>query len=268
MADSRVFIVMPAYNEEQNLPALLPEVSRAVTDSGHEPEIIVVNDGSEDETAPVVEEIAKRLPVRLISHETNLGAPRAFMTGLRAATLDAGPEDVIVLMEADGTNDPALLPEMIRRIETGHDLVIGSRYLSGGSYSKFPVKRLLLSNVANAGLRFLFPIRGASDYTIFYRAYRASILLEGFRVFGDSLIETHTFVCNTELLIKLNLIQTLRISEVALVYRYDLKRGKSKMAVAKTIREYFSFIRHIRQVAKTTAARQRAGKNGDGLLKI
>jgi dolichol-phosphate mannosyltransferase len=267
MAESTVFIVVPAYNEEGNLPGLLPDISQVLTGSGHKFEIIVVNDGSTDGTAPVVEEFSKSLPVRLISHEINRGAARAFITGLRAATRDAGPDDIIALMEADRTNDPALLTEMIRRIETGDDLVIGSRYRPGGSYFKFPAKRLILSRLANASLRVLFPIRGARDYTIFYRAYKASILLEGFRVFGDDLIEARTFVCNTELLIKLQMIQPLRISEVPLVYRYDLKRGKSKMQIGKTIREYFSFIRSIRQVAKITAAGQRAGKSVDSVLK-
>lgn len=255
MHESKVFIVIPAYNEERNLPGLLPHVSEVLGKGGYEGQIIVVNDGSKDGTAAVVEGLSKTLPVRLISHETNKGAARAFVTGLRAATDAAGQGDVIALMEADQTNDPALLPEMIRRIEAGDDVVIGSRYQAGGRYYRFPAKRLILSLCANSGLRVAFPIRGACDYTIFYRAYKASLLADGFRLFGDGLIETRTFVCNTELLIKLSMVRPLRISEVPLVYRYDLKHGKSKMPVARTIREYFSFIRRMRRTAKETRAR-------------
>lgn len=255
MEDRKVYIVVPAYNEEGNLPGLVPEICRVLTGAGRQPEVIVVNDGSKDGTASVVEELSKSLPVRLISHPTNLGAAHAFITGLRAATTEAGPNNVIVLMEADQTNDPGLLPEMIRRIGAGDDVVIGSRYQRGGRYFQFPAKRLIMSVTVNAGLRLAFPIRGATDYTIFYRAYRASVLQEGFRVFGDDLIETRTFVCNTELLLKLNMVQSLKISEVPLVYRYDLKQGKSKMPISRTIREYFSFIRRVRRIEKETRAR-------------
>jgi dolichol-phosphate mannosyltransferase len=250
VGQSRVFVVIPAYNEEQNLPSLLPHIARVVNAVSRDLQIIVVNDGSRDNTHAVVEHLAASLPVQVISHPTNYGVGRVFLTGLRAASELARPDDVVVLMEADSTNDPELLPEMFRRIEHGDDIVIGSRYERGGRYHKFPPKRLMLSLAANAGVRTLFPIHGARDFTIFYRAYRAAVLARGFELFGDKLIETRTFVCNAELLIKLNHVWPLRVSEVPLVYRYDLKRGKSKMPIMKTIREYFSFVRQARRTLK------------------
>lgn len=238
----KVFVVVPAYNEEGNLPSLLPAIHAALVPCGAAIEIIVVNDGSRDRTLEVAERLAGSLPLRVISHPTNLGVARVFTTGLRAAAESAADEDVIVLMEADSTNDPALLPEMLRCVEDGSDVVIGSRYESGGRYHRFPLKRMVLSLGANALVRWLFPIPGARDYTIFYRAYRAGILKKGFGRFGDGLIETRTFVCNAELLIKLNSVVPLRVREVPLVYRYDLKKGRSKMPVMRTLREYMAFL--------------------------
>lgn len=251
-APSKVFVVIPAYNEEQNLPSLLPHIGRVVKSANRDLHIIVVNDGSRDNTRGVAEEVARTLPVQVISHPTNYGVGRVFLTGLRAASELARPDDVIALMEADSTNDPELLPEMVRRIDSGDDVVIGSRYEKGGRYHRFPPKRLVLSLLANAGVRALFPIRGARDYTIFYRAYRAAVLTRGFAVFGEKLIETRTFVCNAELLIKLNHVWPLQVSEVPLVYRYDLKKGRSKMPIKKTIREYFSFVRQARRTLRNT----------------
>ncbi|MGA2220807.1 MAG: glycosyltransferase family 2 protein [Verrucomicrobiia bacterium] len=248
----RLFVVIPAYNEEQNLPSLLPHIAKVVAKTNRELQIIVVNDGSRDNTRSVAEDLAAKLPVRVLSHPTNYGVGRVFLTGLKAANESAQADDIIALLEADSTNDPELLPEMIRRIESGDDVVIGSRYEKGGKYHKFPPKRLALSLAANAGVRTLFPIHGARDYTIFYRAYRASVLARGFAVFGDKLIETRTFVCNAELLIKLNHAHPLRVSEVPLVYRYDLKKGKSKMPIKRTIGEYFSFVRQARRTLKNT----------------
>lgn len=249
-----MFVVIPAYNEEQNLPWLLPHIATVIRGSNRDFQIIVVNDGSHDNTRLVAEDLAKSMAVRVISHPTNLGVGKVFLTGLRAATESANDDDIIALMEADSTNDPELLSEMIRRIDTGDDVVIGSRYEKGGRYHKFPAKRLLLSLLANAGVRWLFPIHGARDYTIFYRTYRAAVIQRGFAVFGDNLIETRTFVCNVELLIKLNHVWPLHVSEVPLVYRYDLKKGKSKMPIKKTICEYVSFVRQARRSLRQTPA--------------
>jgi dolichol-phosphate mannosyltransferase len=251
-AGQKVFVVIPAYNEERNLISLLPHVGRVLRNAGRDFRILVVNDGSRDNTRGVAEELAASLPVEVISHPTNYGVGHVFLTGLRAASKAAAPTDMIVLMEADSTSDPDLLPEMIRRIEAGDDVVIGSRYAKGGRYHKFPAKRLVLSLAANACVRTLFPLSGAKDYTIFYRAYRAGVLQRGFAVFGDNLIETRTFVCNAELLIKLNHASPLCVSEVPLVYRYDLKKGKSKMPIKRTIREYVSFLRRARAALRQT----------------
>ncbi|HEX4141033.1 MAG TPA: glycosyltransferase [Candidatus Methylacidiphilales bacterium] len=250
MPPSKLFVVIPSYNEEENLPALLPLIARVVEPTGHPLQMLVINDGSRDQTRQVAEKLGETLPVRVISHPTNLGVAQVFRTGLRAAVEAAAPSDVIVLMEGDRTNIPELLPEFMRRIDAGDDVVIGSRYAPGGRYHKFPFKRLVLSHGANTSMRFLFPIPHARDYTIFYRAYRAGVLAKGFEILGDRLIETRTFVCNAELLIKLNHIQPLRISEVPLVYRYDLKRGKSKMPIAKTMREYVTFVGQTRRTLR------------------
>jgi dolichol-phosphate mannosyltransferase len=247
---SSVFVIVPAYNEEQNLPTLLPDVVRTVSATGHPLKILVINDGSRDRTREIGEKMGETLPVEVISHPTNYGVGRVFLTGLRAAVKLAAPSDVIVLMEGDSTSSPELLPEFIRRIDGGDDVVIGSRYETGGRYHKFPPKRLFLSLMANASMRFLFPISQARDYTIFYRAYRASVLKRAFDLYGDELIETKTFVCNAELLIKLNHVSPLRISEVPLVYRYDLKKGKSKMPITRTMREYLSFVRQSRKTLR------------------
>jgi len=259
MLASGVFVVIPSYNEEQHLPTLLPQIARVVAATGHPLKMFVIDDGSRDQTKNVAVKLAETLPIQVISHPTNLGVGRVFLTGLRAAVEVAAASDIIILMEADHTNDPELLPEFIRRIDAGDDVVIGSRYVAGGRYKKFPFKRLLLSLGANASMRLLFPIPHARDYTIFYRAYRAAVLAKSFEILGDNLIMTRTFVCNAELLIKLDHLQRLRISETPLVYRYDLKRGKSKMPILKTIREYFAFVSQVKRTLRGVTSASRKG---------
>jgi dolichol-phosphate mannosyltransferase len=264
MPPSNVFVVIPSYNEEQNLPTLLPDVARIVAATNHPLKMLVIDDGSRDQTRNIAEKLAETLPVQVISHPTNLGVGRVFLTGLRAAVEAAAASDIVVLMEGDRTSNPELLPEFIHRIDAGDDVVIGSRYEGEGRYHKFPLKRLVLSLGANAMMRFLFPIPHARDYTIFYRAYRAGVLARGFEILGDDLIATRTFVCNAELLVKLNHVQRLRISEVPLIYRYDLKKGKSKMPILKTMREYFSFVGEVKRTLRGTkcASREETGVPG------
>ncbi|MBI4355027.1 MAG: glycosyltransferase [Candidatus Omnitrophica bacterium] len=238
---SHVFVVIPAYNEALNLPALLTGVHQVLAAQQESMTLIVVDDGSEDETAEVVRQLAVTRPIELLRHAQNRGVGAVFRTGFSAACAQAAPHDVIVLMEGDGTSDPAVLPAMLGRIHQGADLVIGSRYRPGGGYGGFSVRRMALSLGANLLLRLRFPMAGVRDYTIFFRAYRAGLLQRGFQRFGERLTELRTFACNAELLIKLRALRP-NIAEVPLRYCYGVKRGRSKLAVRRTIAEYLAFM--------------------------
>lgn len=247
---SQVYVVVPAYNEADNLPRMLAEVHEVLAGHHEAFQLLVVNDGSQDGTAQVVERLARTMPIGLLHHERNSGIGAVFQTGLTAACAQAEPHDIIVIMEADRTNDPLVLPTMLERVRNGDDIVIGSRYRSGGGYHRFPLFRLGLSIGANLLMRLLFPMAGVRDYTIFFRAYRAGILKQGFAHYAGCLIERRTFACNAEILIKLKALRP-RISEVPMHYRYDLKHGRSKLAIPRTISEYLTFM-----IAMRTGKRQ------------
>ncbi len=233
-------IIIPAYNEAANLPELV----RAIADvfRGEAYRLYPVNDGSRDATAAVLLDLARRYPVTVLTHAVNRGVAAAFRTGFQeAAVRDAADHDVIALMEGDGTSDPALLPEMIRRIRAGADVVIASRYRPGGGYYRFPRPRLLLSRGANFVFRLAFPIPGARDYSIFYRAYRVPPLRACMAAYGPRFIESATFLANAEILVKLRpFVQ--RVEEVPLLYDYGKKRGQSGMKVGKNLHSYLTFL--------------------------
>ncbi|MCR4297123.1 MAG: glycosyltransferase, partial [Elusimicrobia bacterium] len=184
---------------------------------------VIVNDGSRDRTAEVAAGLAKDYPVVLASHPVNLGVAKAFDTGLRLALRDAAPEDLIFTMEGDRTNDPACIPEMVRLLRAGRDIVLASRYHPGGSYIGFPLKRRVLSVGANLLARVFFRIPGVKDYTIFYRGYRASALQRALEAYGERFIECRGFASNAEILVKAAKAGPLDCAEVAMIYRYDLK---------------------------------------------
>lgn len=248
-----LFIVIPAYNEEQNLSLLIPTIIQILYNNKIPYKIIIANDGSRDGTKKVAESFAKKLPIQVVNHEVNKGIGAVFNSGLKAASDLAGNEDVIILMEADCTNDPAILPVMFNKVKEGYSVVIGSRYLDRGGYHKFPIARLGLSIGANYLLKLLFPIKGAKDYTIFFRAYSANILKKAFRIYKDRFITSDTFVANVEILLKLESLN-INIYEIPLFYNYELKKGKSGMNVIKTLKEYVFFI--ISEFTKKTKIRR------------
>lgn len=237
-----ILIIMPAYNEEENLSSLIPKIDRTLKTAGLEYKVLVVNDGSKDRTEHVSRDLAKDYPVEVLNHSVNRGVGAAYDTGLRSASLRARPDDVIVLMEADSTNDPTPIPIMARKIFNNEcDVVIGSRYQRKGGYYHFPLKRLILSKGANFLFKILFPIKNVRDYTIFFRAYSAAILQRAIGYYKDKFVNEKSFVCNAAILVRLKRFNA-RVEEIPMEYRYDLKKGISKMNVKNNLKEYMRFI--------------------------
>jgi dolichol-phosphate mannosyltransferase len=233
----RVWVVIPAFNEEENLPPLLEGVAHALREAGAEFTIVVVDDGSEDGTRRVAEASVERISVQVIGHECNRGLAEAVKTGFRAALAQADGGDVVVTMDGDNTHPTQLLPTMLQEIENGADLVIASRYARGGMEEGVPPVRRLLSRGIGVLMSLRFGLHGVKDYSSGYRAYRVALLGAGVRRYGDALIEAPGFTVMAELLVKLWALRP-RIAEVPLHLRYDRKRGASKMRLRRTIAEY------------------------------
>jgi len=231
-----VWLVLPAYNEADNLPPLLSRVREAW--SGRFPfHVLVVDDGSRDDTAAVAEAAAQHLPVEVIRHRQNRGLAAAIRTGIHEACARAADGDVIVTMDADNSHPPELVVEMFTQLEAGFDLVIASRFVHGGKEEGVPWRRRMLSRAAGLVFKCVCPIPGVRDYTTGFRGYRAALLKELSSIYGDRLIEAQAFSVMTEILLKARTVRP-RIAEVPLVLRYDLKEGASKMRLGRTLRDY------------------------------
>jgi dolichol-phosphate mannosyltransferase len=230
---SRVAVMLPAYNEEVDLPVLLARLQQAL--EGWVPyHVLVVDDGSTDRTAHIVREAAQRMPIVLISHGRNRGLGAAIRTGLVAACQHA---DVVVTLDADNSQDPALIPALVTALDEGLDMVIASRFQPGAAEVGVPRHRLWLSHAAALLLRLLVPCPGVRDYTCGFRAYRASSLLALMQRYGENFLRDNGFACMLELLLNLRRMGA-RVGEVPLVLRYDLKAGASKMRIGRTMWRY------------------------------
>ncbi|MFZ8838511.1 MAG: glycosyltransferase family 2 protein [Pyrobaculum sp.] len=117
---SLLSVIVPAYNEETNIPILIERVTKAL--SGVDYELIIVDDGSIDNTADVAKKLEDRHPIRVIRHEHNKGKIEALKTGLQAAR-----GEFIAFLDADMEYPPEALPTMLQKAIQGHDLVVAVR---------------------------------------------------------------------------------------------------------------------------------------------
>lgn len=235
----RAHVVLPAFNEEGSLPPLL----RRLADVSRTEEITVwvVDDGSSDGTAKLAEAGVEGLDVRLVRHHVNLGLGQAVQSGLRAALEVAGREDIVVVMDADDTHDPALIPRLQEEIEAGADVAICSRFVPGGDDKTAPLGRRMLSRGAAVLFHRALRVDGVRDFTSGFRAYRATLLVRASGHWGERLIEEQGFACMVELLLKLRHCNPV-ITEVPLELRYDRKQGPSKLKLRRTIMQYLKLL--------------------------
>ncbi|WP_046314904.1 polyprenol monophosphomannose synthase [Mycobacterium sp. UM_Kg1] len=164
-------VVIPTYNELENLPIILDRLQQARPDV----HILIVDDGSPDGTGKLADERAAADPARIhVMHRSSkAGLGAAYLAGF-AWALERNYE-VVVEMDADGSHAPEQLYRLLDAIDSGADLAIGSRYVDGGAVRNWPVRRLVLSKTANTYARLLLGV-GIHDITAGYRAYRRSVL--------------------------------------------------------------------------------------------
>jgi dolichol-phosphate mannosyltransferase len=167
---SRAVAVIPTYNERENLPRLVPDV----LEQSPGLDVLIVDDASPDGTGRLADELAERHPgrVHVLHRGAKLGLGTAYVAGFRWA-LERGHE-LVFEMDADFSHDPAHLPQFLALAREA-DLVLGSRYLRGVTVVNWPMKRLILSWLANAYARWVTGVR-ASDLTTGFRCYRRDVL--------------------------------------------------------------------------------------------
>jgi dolichol-phosphate mannosyltransferase len=166
----RTLVVTPTYLEAENITEFLTRLRAAVPDA----DVLVVDDNSPDGTGDLAEQAAEELGrIEVLHRPAKSGLGVAYRAGF-AVGLERGYE-VLVQIDADLSHDPAALPTLLRTLDEGADLVIGSRYVPGGSVPHWPFHRRALSRYGNSYTSFALRT-GVKDATAGYRAYRADML--------------------------------------------------------------------------------------------
>ena len=169
MAPLRVLVIVPTYNEVENLERILDRLHAAVP-TAH---ALVVDDGSPDGTGDLAGKLADLDPrVHVLQRAAKTGLGAAYIAGFRWARAEG--YDVVVEMDADGSHPPEQLPRLLSALEDA-DLVLGSRYVPGGAVTDWPAHRLLLSRLGNRYTRWALRLP-LTDATGGFRAARAELI--------------------------------------------------------------------------------------------
>ena len=213
-----VAVVLPTYNESENIARLLTQLRQVLPDS----RLYVVDDNSPDGTGDIAERCATELGgIEVLHRPGKQGLGSAYRHGF-AHVISQGV-DVVVSMDVDFSHDPLSIPAMLAAIESGSDAVIGSRYVSGGGTKNWPIHRRLLSRWGNL---YTAAVLGVSvrDCTSGFRAYRASALAG----IAPETTKAEGYAFLSELVVRLSR-RGLKISEVPILF-VDRENGTSKMS--------------------------------------
>lgn len=169
-------LIIPVYNEEDNLPLLMDAICSALEPLQNDWEVIFVDDGSQDKSLDVLKSLVERDPqhVHVVVFRRNFGQTAAISAGI-----DHSQGEIIVLMDADLQNDPADIPILLAKLDEGYDLVSGWRKERKDN----TLTRTIPSNLANGLISWVTGVH-LHDYGCTLKAYRREAL-EGFRLYGD-----------------------------------------------------------------------------------
>jgi dolichol-phosphate mannosyltransferase len=246
--------VIPAFNEEANLPRLLGDLEDRphLWSGGH---VLLVDDGSKDATADLAAAYDGPVPLILVRQIRNQGAGRAFDRGFRLALEMADDADFVVTLESDTTSDLDAVDRMLACAAEGSDVVLASHH-GEGQLVNVAAHRRFLSKAAAYAIR-----RGAGldarTVSSFFRVYRASALRRGYGRHGDAFIRESGFACKAEILVKLTRLGC-SVREVPVALDWASREGESKMKVLPTIAGYARMMGRHMATRERATARERA----------
>ncbi len=223
MAEKKSIVIIPTFNEMENIPKLIPKV--LAKDEGIE--ILIVDDNSPDGTAAYVEELMKtNNKIHLIKRNSKQGLGTAYIAGFKYAL--ANNFDYIFEMDADFSHNPKEIINFLKTIKE-YDLVLGSRYINGVNVVNWPMRRLILSYFANIYTKIITGLN-VKDATGGYKCFRREVL----EAINLDLVKSNGYAFQIEMTFKA-WKKGFKIIEIPIIF-VDRVKGTSKMS-KKIVRE-------------------------------
>jgi glycosyltransferase involved in cell wall biosynthesis len=237
-----IYICIPSYNEAPTVGLVIWKIRRVLEEFPREYQLLVANDASTDATAEVLEPYGKTLPLTVVHHGKRRGYAQALDSLLQLALerTDRPKRDAAIVMHADFAHDPEALPELIRHLDSGADLVVTQASLRGepsrGLRWLRRSARFLLNGVS---------IPGSSDVTSGYGAFRLVSLRNAYRANGGRLFTTDGWAANAELFARVAQ-QARRIDVVHTVERHDLRQRPARVLAWDEAKDLWRYGRRLR----------------------
>lgn len=231
-AQPRLCVVVPTYNERENIGRLVEEVRRAAVPGLT---LLFVDDTSPDGTSDLIRGIASRNPsVKLFVRSAKTGIGSAYQDGFREAISSIAP-DIIIEMDADLQHPPSAIGELVRAVQAGADVAVGSRYVAGGRTSGWSLWRRMVSKGANTYARTMLGIK-VRDATSGFRAYTKTKA----ELIANAALPAKGFEFQVASLYLLK--KGSRFAEVPYTFAARTA-GRSKLRLADMVRFFFSVVR-------------------------
>lgn len=220
-----IYVCIPSYNEAPTIGLLLWKVRQVFAGFPREYQLLVLDDGSTDGTAEVLERYTRVLPLTVLRHEERRGYAVAVEQLLRQAVerTDRPKRDAAILMHADFAHGPAFIPDLVRRIESGADIVITESRLEGEPSRA----RRLVRRLAPMLLRGVVSVPGVRDVVSGFAVFRLVVLRNAFRSQPPPFLATQGWAANVELYAR-TVRYARRVETIDAVERRDLRQRASR----------------------------------------
>ena len=240
-----IYILLPCYNEYKNLLPLIKKINLINFQNDIKINILIVNDGSTDDTHKKITELKKISKNKIIylKHKINFGLNIALLNGFKKIMTLGKKEDIVITLDSDNSHPVKLIPKMCHLLNfKNYDIVIASRFRNGSKVRGLSSFRTFLSIAARIVFKFVINIKNVNDYTCNFRAYKFNVLKKS-KLINKKFFSNKDFSIASDLLININKnLNDLNICEVPLILRYDNKIGPSKMNVGENIIKTFFLI--------------------------
>jgi len=241
-----IYVCIPSYNEAPTIGLLLWKIRQVFAGFQREYHLLVLDDGSNDGTADVLERYTRVLPLSVIRHLERRGYAESVEELLRQAVerTDRPKRDCAILMHADFAHGPNFIPDLVRRIDSGADIVVAQGRLQGEpSRGRRWVRR-----IAPALLRGAVTVPGVRDVVSGFSVFRLVTLRNAFRGTSGPLLSTRGWAANAELYAR-TALHARRVETIPAVERADLRQRKSRVSSWEAAMNVWSSRRALRHAS-------------------